>query len=113
VIERESNNIEHWRSHWTHDLKAHESGYSGYIKTHLCRVEIFTHDGTKHRSPAFTTLETFLFGRSFMRRFHRCYHPRWFGRLANQFAHDCWEISGRYDEVWSHTVTAEPAGGGA
>ncbi len=54
------------------------------------RVELFTYPGGRHGGP-FTTMATHIKDREYHAKFPRCYHRRWFGRLASRFAWECWQ----------------------
>lgn len=58
------------------------------IHTAFGLVNLFTFRGDE-RHEAFTSLETFWFGRIYHARLSRHYHQRWWRRLARQFSQAC------------------------
>lgn len=77
-------------------LNEHETGHEATYYSDLGKVEIFTHDGTAHRCPAFTTLKLFYNGAEYSWKLDRAYHPRWFGRMASNLAHAVWNEEKKY-----------------
>lgn len=91
--------IKSWPLRYSDDtIKPHQTGHKATIHdVEDGIVKIFTHDGspigrTPHR--AFTNLRTSMNGRFYDATLGRCYHPRWFRRLASMFLDQCREHDG-------------------
>lgn len=69
-----------------------DGSFSAEIYTFAGVVTLFTFVGDDQH-PAFTSLRMYVYPHEYNGRLPRHYHPRWFLRLANEFAYQCLQRS--------------------